>query len=268
MEEDTLNRENRGEENKNRKNQAIVSPVSSQSEYRVVLDIFEGPLDLLVHLIKKEKIDIYDISITKITDQYLAFLETMTILNLDVTSEFLVMAATLIYMKSQTLLTPKEPHEEEELEEQKKDLVDRLVEYQRYKEAAEFLCTMADEHSRIFFRPPLPDPEQGDSLSIGEAEIFDLVLAFRNILHAHQAEEPVIPLKIDEIDVKDKIQQILVFLRVYHHAHFEELLEGRYERHIIVVTFLALLEMAKTGIIRLRQAMPFGKISISVVPSE
>ena len=90
--------------NKSKENQ---NTLPARGEYRVVLDVFEGPMDLLVHLIKKEKIDIYDISIAKITDQYLAFLETMTILNLDVTSEFLVMAATLIYMKSQTLLTPK-----------------------------------------------------------------------------------------------------------------------------------------------------------------
>ncbi|MEW5800641.1 MAG: segregation/condensation protein A [bacterium] len=241
--------------------------IPTKGEYRVVLDVFEGPLDLLMHLIKKEKIDIYDISITKITDQYLAFLETMTILNLDITSEFLVMAATLIYMKSQTLLTPKAPHEEEELEEQKRDLVDRLLEYQRYKEAAENLCYLAEERSRLFSRPAIGTFSDGDFSTI-EAGIFDLVLALRGILHKVPADEPVIPLKVSEIDIKDRIRQILISLRFLKSALFEELLEGKYERQNIIITFLALLEMAKTGMIRLKQPVPFGEITVAVAPVE
>ncbi|MCL6583905.1 MAG: segregation/condensation protein A [bacterium] len=262
-----------GKERENHIPGASLSLSLPRSEYRVVLDIFEGPMDVLMHLIRKEKINIYDIPIAKITDQYLAFLETMTTLNLDITSEFLVMAATLIYLKSQTLLSPKEPHEEEEFEERKKELVDRLVEYQQYKEAAEYLLHLANEHSRIFPRPPLldqPDSLPGGDLFIpGEVGIFDLVLAFRNVLQAHQqTQEPSIPLKIDTIDIKDKIEQILVFLQLYRSAHFEELLEGRYERYNMVVTFLALLEMARTGIIHLQQLTPFGKILISITPGD
>jgi len=254
--------------NKSKENQ---NAVPARGEYRVVLDVFEGPMDLLMHLIKKEQIDIYDIPIAKITDQYLAFLETMTILNLDVTSEFLVMAATLIYMKSQTLLTPKAAHEEEELEEQKRELVDRLLEYQRYKEAAENLWHLAEERNKLFTRPPDYVEEhvraEGELPGI-EAGIFDLVLALRSVLHKVPPEEPFIPLKISEIDIKDKIRQIQISLQLCKSASFEELLEGRYQGQNIIVTFLALLEMSKAGVIRLQQLSPFGEISVSIVPSE
>jgi len=252
---------NKGKENQN--------TLYTKGEYRVVLDVFEGPLDLLVHLIRKEKIDIYDISIAEITDQYLAFLETMTILNLDVTSEFLVMAATLIYIKSQTLLTPKAAHEEEELEEQKKELVDRLLEYQRYKESAENLWHLAEEQNKLFSRPSgYAEEHAGGELHNIEAGIFDLVLALRSVLHKVPAEAPFIPLKISEIDIKDKIRQIQILLQLCKSALFEEILDGRYERQYIIITFLALLEMAKTGIIRMQQLVPFGEISVSIVLSE
>jgi segregation and condensation protein A len=180
------------------------------------------------------------------------------------------MAATLIYMKSQSLLTPKAAHEEEELEEQKRELVNRLLEYQRYKEAAENLWQLAQERDKLFSRPSgyVEEPAEGDLHNNIEAGIFDLVLALRSVLRKVPPEEPFIPLKIREIDIKDKIQQIQAILRLCKSARFEELLDGRYERQYIIITFLALLEMAKTGIIRLQQLVPFGEISVFIVPSQ
>ena len=148
-------------------------------------------------------------------------------------------------------------------------MVDRLLEYQRYKEAAENLWHLAEERNKLFSRPSgYAEEHSEDELPNIEAGIFDLVLALRSILHKVPADEPFIPLKISEIDVKDKIQQILISLQLCKSALFEELLEGRYQRQNIIVTFLALLEMAKTGIIRLQQLVPFGEISVSIVPSE
>ncbi|MGA1875321.1 MAG: segregation and condensation protein A [bacterium] len=238
------------------------------NDYKIVLDVFEGPLDLLIHLIKREKINIYDVSITRITDQYLAFLETMRILDLNIAGDFLVMAATLIYIKSRTLLSAKEEDEEEELEEQKNDLVERLVEYQKFKEAAEHLAGFEQEQTSLYFRPAchcqlklaeklLPDIK---------IEIFDLVLALQDVLHKVRQERVFIPIEITEIDMKDKIRQILAFLRHNQCISFKKILEGNYERQNIIITFLALLELVRVSKVQVHQSEPFGEVHVSINP--
>lgn len=239
---------------------------SPSHEYKITLDVFEGPLDVLLHLIRKEKISIYDVSLTKITDQYLAFLETMRELDLDIAGDFLVMAATLIYLKSRTLLEPKLPQEEEDLEEEKKQFVDRLLEYEKFKKISAQLEFFEKERNSLFFRP------QGLSIfaqqpSQLEAEIFDLVLALQGVLHKAREEEIFIPIEINEIDIKDKIRQILTLLRKNTQCLFEELLEGKYGRHHLVATFLAILELVKAGKIKVQQTILFGEVIISLNPS-
>ena len=231
--------------------------------YQVILDIFEGPLDLLIHLIKKEKINIYDVSISKITEQYLAFLETMHTLDFTITGEFLTMAATLIYIKSRTLLRPKDIPEEEDLLEEKTDLIERLVEYQKYKNATEQLMSFAQERSKVFARPSYNTQHTETVFSENtKAEISELVLAIQSLLKKIEKKEPLIPIKINEIDIKDKIQQILIFLRYNKNIHWEKILEGNYEKQNIIVTFLALLELVKNCSIQLYQSMPFGELKI------
>ena len=176
-------------EKNQKKDQAGKNSLPLLNGYKVILDIFEGPLDLLIHLIKKEKINIYDVSLTKITDQYLAFLETMRILDFTIAGEFLTMAATLIYLKSRTLLYPKELPEEEDLIEQKKDLIERLVEYQKYKKATEQLDYFAQERSKVFFRPACQLEFTEEKLPNIKAEIPELVLALQNVLHKIKEKE-------------------------------------------------------------------------------
>lgn len=236
---------------------------SLAGNYTVVLDIFEGPLDVLIHLIKKEKINIYEVSISKITDQYLAFLQTMQILDLNIAAEFLVMAATLIYMKSQILLNPKESHDEE-LEEQKKELIDRLIEYKKYKKVSERLNFLAEQQKNIFFRQGTILNKIGENRENIQVEIFDLVYTFQNVVHNMNEEETFIPIEISEIQIQDKIRSVLHYLSKNNIGLFNEILEGNYERKNIIVTFLALLELVKMGQIYIYQSTHFANITLSL----
>lgn len=253
--------------NKRKKNQkkdpAKEDALRLSNNYKVILDIFEGPLDLLIHLIKKEKISICDVSITKITDQYLAFLETMRTLDFNIAGEFLTMAATLIYIKSRTLLYPKQLPEEEDLMEQKTNLIKRLMEYQKYKKATEQLINFAQERNKVFFRPACQFEFTEKECSNIKTEISELVLALQNVFHKIEDKKALIPIEIREIDLRDKIRQILIFLSYNQNTYLEKILGGNYEKQNIIVTFLALLELVKTGSIQLNQSVTFGELKIS-----
>ncbi|MBF0215615.1 MAG: segregation/condensation protein A [Candidatus Omnitrophica bacterium] len=216
--------------------------------YKVKLNFFEGPLDLLLFLIRKERIDIYDIPISKITEQYLNYLELMQLLDLDVAGEFLVMAATLMHIKSKLLLPPDPEEIAEGVEEDPRDeLVRRLLEYKKYKEAAESLRTMYDQNREHFFRSGSGTQETfvgDDGETYFEASLFDLINAFRTVLSKIPKETFHQVIK-EMYTVHDKISFIKSALAEYGKVGFLSLFEPTASKSEIIATFLAMLELMK-----------------------
>lgn len=230
--------------------------------YKVTLEIFEGPLDLLLYLIKMEEVDIYKIPIIKITDQYLKYLEYFKMLDLDVAGEFLVMASTLMYIKSRMLLPPEErPPEEEEEEDPRLELIKQLIEYKKFKEAAQLLGTRAEEEGNIFARTqPGEIPLEAGERKI-EANIFDLITAFSQVL-SRAKEEDLREIFEDNYTVTDKIKVLLDTFKNQAQVRFSELFEGMKSRTEIVVTFLAVLELIRLKKVLARQTEAFGDVVV------
>lgn len=237
------------------------------------LETFEGPLDLLLHLIDQAEVDIYDIPISQITDQYMKYIETMQELQLDVTSEFLVMAATLLSIKSRMLL-PKPPVVDLELEgldegeDPRAELIQKLIEYRQYKGIADHLRDRELERSLIFSKPPVDLtpflPEIQDNPVKG-LHVADLVLAFQQAIRRSTKRNSVSRIKRDEISVKDRIDQVLNWLEIYEgKLQFSMLLQQGQSRQDIVVTFLAILELMKIKKISCYQHRRFEDIVIEL----
>ncbi len=245
-----------------------LSEVTSQDALHFKLPVFEGPLDLLLHLIKENKIDIYDIPIALITQQYLKYLELMKELNLDIAGEFLVMAATLIYIKSRMLFPPDETQTEEPVEDPKAELVRRLLQYQAFKEASIDLRGREDVWRNIFHRSiPLEEAGAEHEPLLLEVSLFDLISAFKNLLS--KAPPETIEITRETLTVADKINHILERLEKDNGVRFEELFvgndscpEGNYTRMTLIVTFLALLEVVRLGLAKVYQEKAFGTIWI------
>jgi len=226
----------------------------------VQLEIFEGPLDLLLHLIKKNEVSISDIPIATITKQYLATLELMQNLNLDVAGEFLVMAATLIHIKSRMLLPAgdDEPDEDEGID-PRQDLVRRLLEYQRFKDAAAELEQRELLTRDVFTRPPVT--EQAPAQGFREVSLFELLTALRRVIERlpkDDAHEVI----LEKITVREKMTLILDILRAGERVIFEALFSAVKSRMEIIVTFLAMLELVKMRAIRIFQEALNGPIQI------
>ncbi len=231
--------------------------------YTIKLPVFEGPLDLLLHLIKENKVDIYDIPISFITGRYLEYIEMMKELNLDIAGEFLVMAATLIHIKSRMLLPPEEDIETEETADPRLELVQRLLEYQAYRDAASILKEKEDEALKIFGRvPEESDEEEGvePELYLFDVNIFDLLGALKKILDAVPPE--VITITRETLTVKDKMFLIVDMLEDFESIRFEEIFKDAMTRQQVIVTLLALLELLRLGLARAYQEKEFGTIWI------
>jgi len=229
--------------------------------YRVKLEIFEGPLDLLLYLIKKDEIDIYDIPIARITEQYLAYLELMQELDIAVAGDFLVMASTLIYIKSKTLLPPepKVDGEEDLGEDPRAELIERLLEYQKFKSAAQMLYSRGEIESACYTRGPLETDSNNPEVS---TTLFDLLRVFREVLKRAEAE---IEMEIarDEMTIAEKLAQIHAMLEETERISVRELFEMSRSKRELIITFLALLELVKEWKIYLTQIEPFGDIFAS-----
>lgn len=223
----------------------------------IKIPVFEGPFDLLLHLIRENKIDIYDIPISVITGQYLQYIEMMKELNLEIAGEFLVMAATLIQIKSRMLLPPDEEAPPEEQEDPRHELVQRLLEYQKYKEAAADFRIREDEWLKIFHREPFSEEEEGE-LCLFNVGIFDLIGAFKKILD--KAPPEVVSITMETLTVKDKMSTIMEIIEGQDAVRFEELFKDGITRVQIIVTFIALLELIRLGLIRAYQEKAFGNI--------
>jgi segregation and condensation protein A len=238
---------------------------SSPDAYKVKLDSFEGPLDLLLYLIRKNEVNIYDIPISLITEQYLAYLTLMQELDLDVAGEFLVMASTLIHMKSRTLLPRPDPAQDDVVEEDPREaLVRRLLEHQKYKAAAELLHERETLRSAQFMRPDasVADAAGEDYEPELEVDLFTLIAAFKGVLErANRRPHMVLP--PEQISIEDRIQQLLGRLSETDACGFEELFEdGDGSRPFMIVTFLAVLEMIRLKLIRVFQSGSFGAIRV------
>ena len=228
--------------------------------YEIKLDIFEGPLDLLLYLIKKNQIDIYNIPIALITDQYLQYLEIMRSLNLDLAGEYLVLAATLIHIKSRMLLPKDEEDESEEEMDPRQELVQQLIEYQSYKDAAARLDSRALLERDVFKRgAEIADTSADRDIELG---IYDLVAAFQKIVSRMDKEE-LLEISGERMSVTDRIHEIMERLTRERNVVFTDLLNGLItDRRKIIYTLLALLELMKLRMINAYQSGPFGVIRI------
>jgi len=240
---------------------------SSPDAYKVKLDSFEGPLDLLLHLIRKHEVDIYDIPIALITEQYLAYLGLMEEMDLDVAGEFLVMASTLIHIKSRTLLPRPDPTQEDaEAEEDPREaLVRRLLEHQKYKAAAGLLHDRETLRGAQFGRPDgsVAAAAGDDYEPEFEVDLFSLMAAFRGVLERASRRPPAMVLPPDQISIEDRMHQLLSRLSETEACGFEDLFtDGDGSRSFMIVTFLALLEMIRLKAIRVFQVGSFGAIRV------
>ncbi len=231
---------------------------------RFKLPVFEGPLDLLLHLIKDNKIDIYDIPIVQITHQYMEYLELMQELNLDIAGDFLVMAATLIHIKSKTLLPPDIEEAEEAVEDPRAELVQRLLEYKRFKDASTQLRSREDIWKNIFHRSITEEGDIDLSLdeepALFEVSVFDLISAFKTFLKKVPAH--VLEITRETLTVSDKINFIMERLEKEDAVRFLDLFGEGYAKLTLIVTFLALLELSRLGLVRAYQQNIFGVIWI------
>ena len=225
--------------------------------YNIKIPVFEGPLDLLLHLIRENKIDIYDIPISLITHQYLKYLEIMKEMNLDIAGEFLALAATLIYIKSRMLLPPDEEVPPEEQEDPRCELVERLIEYQKFKEAAVQLKGKEEEWMKVFQREPVLEEDAGE-IYLSDVSLFDLLGALKKILETAPPEIGTITK--ETLTVKDKMSLIMEMIEGQEAIRFEELFKGSITRVQLIVTFIALLELIRLGLLRGYQERHFSNI--------
>ena len=228
--------------------------------YQVKLETFEGPLDLLLHLIRENRMNVLDIPLAVVTQQYLEYIKLMEELDLGVAGEFLVMAATLVHMKSRMLLPPDEtPEGEEPPEDPRTELVDRLLEYQRFKEGAADLAAREAEQGLRYTRggPPLVGEVEGP-LSLG---LFELLAAFRRVLQRAEGGA-VLEITRETLDVGQRLLRILDRLNAESPLAFTALFEGQRTRAELIVTFLALLEILRRGLASARQAEHLGEIMV------
>jgi segregation and condensation protein A len=255
---------------------STVSALDDEDVYQVKLEAFTGPMDLLLHLIRKHKINIYDIPVALIAQQYLEYLSIMKTLNLSLAGEFLVMAATLLHIKSRMLL-PKEEKpdspEDDEGVDPRRELVRQLVEYERYKDAAVNLIGRQQVWQESFARELVPRQEESQTVREDQVEededwigedlhLFDLLSALQEVLDRTAAQN-FVELTRENWTVQDRIQCILDRLEVESSISFDRLFDQHLSRPLIITTFLALLELVRMNLVRLFQGEWFGPIHVT-----
>ncbi len=241
---------------------------NAEPRYHVKLSAFDGPLDLLLHLIRKNEVDIYDIPIASITQQYLDTLELMDELNVNVAGDFVFMAATLIHIKSKMLLPP--PHEdgvEDELGDPRDELVARLLEYQRYKEAAQMLYERQTLQSAVWLRSetavaPLLEAGAQAQEELVDVDLYELLTAFRSVLERISRRKDI-KFERETVTVEEMIQILTAKVAPRTSISFEQLFEDVTTRALLIVTFLAVLELVRLRVFRVFQTKAFGPIHVS-----
>lgn len=235
------------------------------SEYKVKFEVFEGPLDLLLYLIKKEEVDIYEVNLTRLATQFIEYIETMRLLDLEIAGEFLVMAATLMFIKSRELLPVDQQVQvegEDEGEDPRWELIRQLVEYKKFKDAAGQLAVLEDRQESIFPRAPVKLEFETEGPSRNEASLFDLLNAVNSVLQRFNQRPDQRDIFEDKWSVSEKIENLLRAIRERARLKFSELFAGVTSRSEVVVTFLALLELIRLKQLAAVQNEPFGEIEI------
>ena len=242
------------------------------AEYKVQFEVFEGPLDLLLYLIKKEEVDIYEVNLTKLATQFIEYIDTMRLLDLEVAGEFLVMASTLMYIKSRELLPVDQQAQiegEEEGEDPRWELIRQLVEYKKFKDAAAQLQTLEARQENVF--PRMPGKLEFESTAPvprPDVSIFDLLNAVNTVLKRfEQRTGGTREIFEDQWTVGDKIEFILKNISERGSIKFSELFENAASRSEVVCTFLALLELIRLNQLVCSQPEPFGEIEIGRAPA-
>ena len=238
--------------------QPEISAASSGEELKLVLGEFAGPMDLLLYLIRQEQVSIYDIPIARITDEYLRYLRMMQGMDITVASDFLVMAAQLIEIKSRMLL-PRDPtvsEEELQSDDPRRELVERLLEHQKYKAAAEMLWSRATVERAVYTRAPLETDKENPEVAAGA---FDLLRVFQHIL-ARRKEEVLMEIERDEVTMAEMLERLRNMIFSAGELNMREFFERAQTRRELVLAFLSILELVRTTEIRLVQRQTFGDI--------
>jgi segregation and condensation protein A len=240
------------------------------TDYTVKFEVFEGPLDLLLYLIKKEEVDIYEVNLTKLATQFIEYLDVMRMLDLDIAGEFLVMASTLMYIKSRELLPVDQQvaaEGEEEGEDPRWELIRQLVEYKKFKDAAAQLQSLEERQELVFPRQPARlDLGSAPLAPRGQAGLFDLINAVNAVLKRVHTREDLRDIFEDKWTVSEKIEQLLGVLAQQGTLKFSSLFAAATSRTEVVVTFLALLELIRLRQLVATQPEAFGEIEISRAP--
>ena len=240
-------------------------------QYNFKVEAFEGPLDLLLHLIHRYEIDIYNIPVAEITEQYLSYIHTMKDLQLDVASEYLVMAATLLQIKSKMLLPKQEEdmpdNEEEFIDDPRQELMERLIEYKKYKQVATELKEREQERALLYTRPPIDFTsfQQEDETTLPlDVTLYDMLAAFQKLMRRKKSQRPVTTrVARQEIPIEQRMEDILKHLETMGgRQSFYDLFADE-EREVLVVTFLAILELMKNQQIIIEQECNFDEIFLS-----
>ena len=234
------------------------------ADYKVKFEVFEGPLDLLLYLIKKEEVDIYEVNLTRLATQFIEYIDTMRLLDLEIAGEFLVMAATLMYIKSRELLPADQQaqvEEEDEGEDPRWELIRQLVEYKKFKDAAAQLALLEARQENIFPRLPGKLEFEVTAALRPDVSIFDLVNAVNAVLKRFNKREDLRDIFEDKWTVSEKIEQLMGAIN-RGPRKFSELFETMTSRSEVVVTFLALLELIRLKQITAVQSEPFSEIEM------
>ncbi len=240
----------------------------SLADYQVVLDGFRGPLDLLLYLVKRDEVDILDIPIAQVAEQFRQYLDVLTLIDVERAGDFLVMAATLMEIKSKLLLPRPEKENAEAEEDPRRELVKQLLQYKRFKEAAEVLERLADEQGRRLARvpPPAPSRKEGPP-ALEPVELWDLVSAFGRLMRETLAQQPQ-TVVVDHTPLHVHMDDVLARLGRAGRLSFAELFTPPYTRSRLVGVFLAILELAKMRRVIPEQAGPFAEIWVRLAPPE
>lgn len=236
------------------------------SRHRVQLEIFEGPLDLLLHLIRNEEVDIYDIPIERIARQYLEAMDTFRMLEIELAGEFVVMAAQLMYIKSRMLL-PRQvqpPEDEADEDDPRWDLIRQLVEYKKFKDAAAQLRRRAEDHGGVFpLHPDASEQPPPAPSALPQVGIFDLIAAFQRVLARFEDAHSIGEIVGERFTVGDKIAELLDTIQPGRTIAFAALFEGAASRSEVIVTFLAVLELTRLHEFHLSQDQVLGELSLT-----
>jgi segregation and condensation protein A len=237
-------------------------------DYKVKFEVFEGPLDLLLYLIKRDEVDVYEVNLTKLANEFIDYLEVMRLLDLEIAGEFLVMASTLMYIKSRELLPLDQQvvpeGEDEEEQDPRWDLIRQLVEYKKFKEVASRLQALEVEQELVFPRLPAPPQFEESAVSLKpEVSIFHLINAVNDVMKRVHGREDLRDIFEDKWTVSEKIESLLARLKGQFRFLFSELFDSAMSRSEVVVTFLAVLELIRLKRVAVSQSEAFGEIEIT-----